>query len=509
MTDDGFDPQDEQIASYLRSRGNVPVPADLMQGAIRRAQPQPPTVVWQRPRALFGGLAAALALVVVAVIVVVNLPNPAVVVSSASPSPSELASATPEPSGSSPLPSASSSSPAPTPTATRSAEPTGPTPMPTTVMGMPVLTVAQASQLLDNGELNGRAVAVSGYFYSASGLGVIPPGGPLVNPAPSYFVAFTDSPVDAVLCHSKGNETSCRFTPDGVPYLTPFFMTETNALSAISEYQPRGQPVNIVAIGHAGDARLLQCLPPNEAECANAFVVDRVVWVAGHDIPVAAADPYLDPPIAPAKMTLTQVVADIGLGDEVLTAVPIDAARVSTIDPRWNFVGDNIVWVVRSLQPDQSMSGPTRSETVWLVDDSTGKLLGSHDLALPSIYPPRLWIEGTTHGLTNCFYEPFYRIEAGATVLSGASVAGGGCRGGTGDATMFDPRLPVVLDPGTYSVSAWLAHEAADGTTGPSMDGCSTEVTLTAGDNVMLAADFPVHQACTFGPLSPYSAPKN
>jgi hypothetical protein len=497
LTDEGFDPRDERIASYLRVRGDVPVPADLVQGALRRAQSRPPAVVWQRPQVLFGGLVAALALVVVAAIVVVNLPNPAVVVSSPSPSPSALASATPGP----------SESALPTPTATISAEPTGPTPMPTTVMGMPVLTVAQASQLLDNGELNGRAVAVSGYFYSASGLGVIPPGGPLLNPAPSYFVTFTDSPVDAVLCHSKGNETSCRFTPDGVPYLTPFFMTETNALSAISEYQARGQPVNIVAIGHAGDARLLQCLPPNEAECARAFVVDRVAWVAGHDIPVAAADPYLDPPISPAKMTLTEVVGAIGLGDEVLTAVAIDAARVSTIDPRWNFVGDNIAWVVRSLQPDQSVSGPTRGETVWLVDDSTGKLLGSHDLALPSIYPPRLWIEGTTHGLTNCFYEPFYRIEAGNTVLSEASV--GACRTGTGDATTFEPRLPEVLDPGTYSVSAWLAHQAADGTTGPSMGECSTEVTLIAGDNVMLGADFPVHQACTFGPLSPYSAPKN
>ena len=51
------------------------------------------------------------------------------------------------------------------------------------------------------------------------------------------------------------------------------------------------EPVALVLIGHAGDARQWQCTAATQAECANAFVVDRIDWAAGHDVPLAAPRP--------------------------------------------------------------------------------------------------------------------------------------------------------------------------------------------------------------------------
>ena len=137
-----------------------------------------------------------------------------------------------------------------------------------------------------------------------------------------------------------------------------------------------GEPAALVLIGHAGDARQWQCTAATQAECASAFVVDRIAWAEGHDVPPAApetGDQQTGKPITP-RMTLAQVAAAVGLGDDLLTGAPFRQGDIATIDPRWNFAGDDIVWLVRSLGPAAgSGAGETRPETVWLVDDATGQ----------------------------------------------------------------------------------------------------------------------------------------
>ena len=78
------------------------------------------------------------------------------------------------------------------------------------------------------------------------------------------------------------------------------------------------------------------------------------------DVPPAApetGDQQTGKVITP-RMTLAQVAAAIGLGDDLLTGAPFRAGDIATVDPRWNFAGDDIVWLVRSLgQPPARRHG--------------------------------------------------------------------------------------------------------------------------------------------------------
>ena len=124
-------------------------------------------------------------------------------------------------------------------------------------------------------------------------------------------------------------------------------------------------------------------------------------------------------------MTLSQVAAATGVGDDLLMAAAIRAGDIATVDPRWNLAGDNVVWLARSLGPAAGPgAGETRPETVWLVDDATGKVVDSHPLKLAADYrPARLWQMATVHGVDCCAGDmlAFYRVTAGdGTVVTRA-----------------------------------------------------------------------------------------
>lgn len=378
---------------------------------------------------------------------------------------------------------------------------------PSEVAGLPVIGVDRAVELLQSGQLDGQAVAVAGYFDQE--LTPCPYPGRYVGPLESWcrFVAFTDTMADARLCNSSG----CR--EPTVANLAPYFMTETSGSPGSWQAGgPLGEPVGLVIIGHAGDARQWQCTAATQALCAGAFVVDRIAWAAGHDVPPTApptSDEQTGDPIAP-RMTLGQVAASIGVGENLLTGAPLRAGDIANVDPRWNFAGDNIAWLVRSLVPAQVGDTEARGETEWLVDDGTGKVIDSQPLKLPPVYQPaRLWQMATAHGDDCCtgVVEAFYRVVASdGTVVRDGMVSGD--ESGAHGATTFGGGYesgPLVLPAGQYTVSAWLAtnNNHVEGT--PRGE-CSTQVTLSPLGNVALNADFPPDKACTFGP-APSSMP--
>jgi len=83
---------------------------------------------------------------------------------------------------------------------------------------------------------------------------------------------------------------SCH-QPTGT-YLEPFFMSETSGdVSTWLTAGATGEPAALVLIGHAGDARQWQCTASTQGECANAFIVDRIAWAPGQDVPLAARRP--------------------------------------------------------------------------------------------------------------------------------------------------------------------------------------------------------------------------
>jgi len=378
---------------------------------------------------------------------------------------------------------------------------------PSEVAGLPVMSVAHAVELLRAGKLNGEAVAVAGYyqqFYPSC-----PYPGRYIGPLESWcrFDAFADTQSGAQLCEPEGSNGMSCHQPTGT-YLAPFLMSETSGdVSTWLTAGATGEPAALVLIGHAGDARQWQCTASTQGECANAFVVDRIAWAAGHDVPLAApqtGDQQSGKLLTPS-MTLAQAVAAAGFGDNVVAAAAFRAGDIATVDPRWNFAGDNILWLVRSLaQGAPSQGEETRPETVSLVDDATGRLIDSHPLKVGGDYQPaRLWQMATVHGLDCCGSNElaFYRVQSDNGTLDYQGLVPGGESGGT-DSTTFGGSYgsgPLVLPAARYSITTWLATYDR-GAMGTPRDECSTQVTLRPLDDVALDADYPAGQTCTFRP---------
>jgi hypothetical protein len=363
---------------------------------------------------------------------------------------------------------------------------------------MPVVSVSQAVDMLERGDLDGRVVAIAGYFSRAV-LSCPAPMMRYTGPLEGWcqFVAFADDVASATLCTFTGNSTACRLPTS--THLTPFFMPESSgAFKAASE----GTPTPLVLIGHAGDARQWHCAADTQEACRQALVVDRIAWANGEDVPLTAPGPWdqtTSERLVP-RLTVDQATAVLGLGDQVLLAAAFRAGDIRTVDPRWNLAGDDIMWIVRSIGTDASADA-TRSVTVSLLDDATGNLVEAHDLALGAAYrPARLWTIASATGLECCAGDlfPFHMVRSSdGTVVHDGIVSGGAY--GRDDTTTYGPGLPLLLRPGTYEVTVWLA--SLDGeVTGRPTEECSTEVSLRALDDLMLEARFPAAgEACTLG----------
>jgi hypothetical protein len=456
---------EERIRDYVRRRAGVRVPDDLQWPS---AATKPRRRWTAAPLAAWAGVAAAGAVVIILAAGLLLRPT--------------------GPSG----PGLPSTSPGMSSSASTFQPPGGT--FPAEVAGLPVVTVPHAVELLQAGNLDGQAIAVAGYYRAATLFCPYP--GRYIGPLETWcsFSDFTDTAVGAQVCETSGsNGTTCDQSTR--TSLAPFFVRETSNASSSFPSASR-EPLALVLIGHAGDARQWLCTTTTQDECAHAFIVDRVAWAQGHDVPMAAAHPATPEsgqPISP-RMTLAEVAAAAGLGDSVVAAGAFRAGDIAAVDPRWNFAGDGLLWLVRSIVPGAAASDrATSSETVWLVDDATGTVVDSHPLKLDAAFQPaRLWQIANVDG--RCCpdnLEAFARVQQsdGKLVYEGlvSNSAGGGGYGSP----------PLVLPAGTYTITNWIADYAGE-VMGAPRDQCSTTITLRPLDNVTSRSDFPAGQACTF-----------
>ena len=252
------------------------------------------------------------------------------------------------------------------------------------VDGAPVISVTQALALLDDGKLDGRDVAVSGYFerWTHSCYGSDAYRAPIQGePTSCGITAFADSKQVVEKCIKE--QTVCN-------EMTPIALLDRSGPSISSLQQ-------VVVIGHTGDARMWQCTVSAQADCARAFVADRVAWADGQFYPLVTPQlrGYDNSSSAPSavRMTIADVQSAVG-GATLISAAPFRANDVALVDPRWNMTGDDIVWIARYLTDAGDQADPTRAEQVTLVDDATGKVIDSHPLPVdPSFTPARLWTE--------------------------------------------------------------------------------------------------------------------
>jgi hypothetical protein len=380
---------------------------------------------------------------------------------------------------------------------------------PSAVAGFPVVSVADALELLHAGKLDGRAVAVAGYYGSATPS--CPYAGRYIGPLERWcgFDALTDTEAGAQLCQAEGANGIACHGPTGA-YLDPFFVTETTQpgswLSSAAAGGPGapGVPAAVVLIGHAGDPRQWQCLPAMQQACADAFVVDRIAWAAGRDVPFTppqTGDQITGHVLTP-RLSADQVTTALGSGIDIVSGAAVQASQVSAVDPRSNLGGGGLVWVVRTVPHRTSSPGDkTRPETVWLLDDATGKILGSQPLSVEASYEPaRVWQTVTLHGTTCCDNDvgAFERVASDAgTVLYEGPVVGGVT--GTNDTTTYGGGYgsrPLLVPAGTYSVSLWTGPYSGGVTASPTQS-CSGSIVVQPLDVLIVNADFPAGRPCS------------
>jgi len=204
-------------------------------------------------------------------------------------------------------------------------------------------------------------------------------------------------------------------------------------------------------------------------------------------------------------MTLDVAAAAAGVSDGLLTGAVFRARDISSIDPRLNLVGDDLIWVLRSLVDDSSTQAPadqSRAAIVSLVDDSTERVLAIRDLAVGDGFrPARLLVQSTRptrDGNEPDENHPFFRVTSEDGHAVHESRVSGGLRG-TARLLTYGPDPPLLLAAGTYTVSWWLA---SDGDSTPPTPACSMEYTMAAGDDVTAEAAFPSVNECTTSTLA-------
>ena len=404
----------------------------------------------------------------------------------------------------SPSPAVSPSLPVPTATAASSGASSE---FPDHVLGMPVLSIKDVTALIASGSLDGRAVAVAGYWIQM----MVPS-----CPAPDRWYSVlepycgisvvSDTPFAGAWCTplpNNGSECGGNTPPPGSSILEPVMVDAYPSMSggpndAFSRY-PNGVPMAL--IGHVADPRYIQCRTESEATCRSAFVADTVAWEAGADIPVAA---YQDPNMAKPRMTVAQIQSLLGTTD--LISLSLTTARqAADFDPRLNLVGDDLVWVGRSLRGGGDASGSTRAVDAWAISDKTGVVDHLVPLELGASYKPGFFSpQGVDLGydMAGSSLQSTFRIETSGGVAVHEGLIGGWMTSGIDGSNVgarFYPGAPVVLDPGDYTVHAWHTPISSNGITwGASTDECADSITLTSGQTVRLEAAFPAKGACTW-----------
>ncbi|MEO8625865.1 MAG: hypothetical protein ABI452_04120 [Candidatus Limnocylindrales bacterium] len=335
--------------------------------------------------------------------------------------------------------------------------PTTDTGLPTSILGLPVYTVAGINQLAAEGKLDGRFAAVAGYWQQyALPCPYMPHQPPLSGFC--YGGRFGDTPESV-----QGS--------GGIDGGAPLSVTETSGGDVLSQMPggPVGPSAQVALIVHAGDPRSWQCDPGDQAACAKRLVIDRVVWAQGAEMGLSVRDDF--------HMTLDEVIAAAGRPDEtVVLAYPINADSINYVDPRFIGAATDLVWYVRLITGAPDADGIVPGRDV-LIGDATGAVVSELPLEVdPAYSPARLTLDSNGWAM--------FRLTNGTSVIA------------TGE--LNSSLAPWALEPGDYSVATWAESGAILATPRPSPAQCSLDFSLAAGDDVTYYADWPHRGDCTW-----------
>jgi len=375
-----------------------------------------------------------------------------------------------------PTPSPTSPGTTPSPSATPTEQPTAqPTPtvgpttdtgLPTSILGLPVYTVAGINQLAASGALDGRYAAVAGYWAQyALPCPYMPHQPPLSGFC--YGGKFGDTPESV---QGAG----------GIDGGAPLAVMETVGGNRLWQFSAPmgGTAARVALIVHSADARSWQCEPARRADCASRLVIDRVAWADDEEVVMDQPDPNTAP--ADLHLTLDQVIAAaVQPGQTLVLAYPLKATRMNDVDPRFAALAQGLAWYVRVISGPADPDGIVPGVDV-LVDDSNGTVISTLPLEVDAAYhPARVVLD--SNGWEGPVGTAAFTISKGTTVVMAGDLGA--------------QLAPLNLEAGDYTVHAFIDTPQANPVAGPT---CDLEMSVAAGDDVAFYADFAGSGDCSW-----------
>ncbi len=307
---------------------------------------------------------------------------------------------------------------------------------------------------------------------------------------------MSDTAYPGAECHKVSNGTECGGNPPppDAQTITVRILDSYDVSSHIGTTDFRHfEPVPVVVLGHAGDARHLQCPSEVRDACRKTFVVDTVAWSNGQSWPVELPD---DPSALSHQMTIDEV--ETAAAGPLLMATVVQGKDVQAIDPRLHVVGTDTYWVVRALTGE--IDHDAGAAAVEAIDDATGTVVARTALDVATSYMSGLVRTQATDTAECCpggDAQPMYSIiAAGGTTIQEALI-GGSFLTGDNDVTRWMAGPGAVLEPGSYQLKGWHAQIAEPGGVwGVPEDECTTAIEVANGDDLRLEAAFPAQGAC-------------
>ncbi|HUS21187.1 MAG TPA: hypothetical protein VMZ66_04150 [Aeromicrobium sp.] len=358
---------------------------------------------------------------------------------------------------------------------------------------MPVIEIAGMNLLRQDDRLDGRAVAVKGYWIKA----IIPS-----CPAPPHFLSpleqwcrfevFSSQPYQGKTCTEFADHSECHgnVPPGGAVTVEPFTLTETQGSDTLWSEAPGTEGgVPAILIMHSNDPRAWQCRPESAAACHHAVVVDRVAWANGNLLDWNGPQPTW---IATERRA--EEVRTLDPVRDPIALFPILASEASMIDPRLQVTGADPVWIARTIRApaDVANDDPTVPIDVWLIDDANGKAITTLDLDVGDDYQPGRF---RTQSLVrreppNTSVTPAYSIgTADGEHVQFLGTTGWSSGGGAHEPVRHMAGLAALLDSGTYVVHGWRA-EWEHQFMGDRLQECTASFEIAAGQDLVMEAFF-------------------
>lgn len=320
---------------------------------------------------------------------------------------------------------------------------------PTSILGLPVHTVAGINELVAQGKLDGRLAAVAGYWSQQA----LPCAyQPHIAVLSGYCAGgtFADTPEAA----QSGNDRASA----------PVVVPETSGSLTVGT-GPMGSPQQVVLIVHAGDGRAWQCAAEERDACKSRLVIDDVAWLNGVPLEIAWHDDAVTKGVKP--------------GEQVVSLFQLAGTDLNGVEPRMMAARLGLVVFLRLISGTPDADGISDG-VERLVSMDRSQVVAEEPLQVdPGYNPARVVLDAKPpDGLDQSGFR--FGIKLGDLVIAQG---------------LLDSSLsPFALAPGDYTVSSGV-ETGAILTHYPSCDG---SLSLGAGDDVAFYADWPLRGDCTW-----------